>query len=491
MTLDCEARPCRGEGVCSAPPKRDHVSTPSTMPFGKDGPSMALVQCRECGNHISDRAEACPRCGWPVSGRGAVANVLRSNVQPGVRPDPPSSRGLGASTGLLLILITIGMVGGVAAWPVIRPICTIGVTGTAASVTVTGLFAGRACQQLLATGPTALYEMSQTPTQPVVCEQNVSNLRLVVRDEGILKIVGNALCGAVQQAAAGNQSFAFSSLLAQPPASQQAPRQAAPAVQTTAPVVARTSVPSTPVCVERALGHDAVVTFSGPQAHDWCRSLETSTAQAWASLSSEPGGLAEVCTVTVGGASARVRDSGGQIVGSRACTRLKELAGGAAPSQWDPPAPTSTPILVPTVVPTTGSVPPTALPSTPLDDAIAIVASKGYAAARPALNDYTRHPLHALVGTSSGSADGANQHVFFFDGDRYLGTDTLNPSAALSVVSQTDTIVIVRYRLFRPRDAQCCPSGGTADVRFSWDGQRLTPLDSIPSDDPAAPISRR
>lgn len=28
---------------------------------------MALMQCPECGNKVSDKAEKCPKCGCPVS----------------------------------------------------------------------------------------------------------------------------------------------------------------------------------------------------------------------------------------------------------------------------------------------------------------------------------------------------------------------------------------------------------------------------------------
>ena len=29
---------------------------------------MALIQCDECGNQVSDRAKSCPKCGAPVGG---------------------------------------------------------------------------------------------------------------------------------------------------------------------------------------------------------------------------------------------------------------------------------------------------------------------------------------------------------------------------------------------------------------------------------------
>ncbi len=40
---------------------------------------MALIQCPECGIELSDRAAACPRCGYPV-GRGLVRAAPRSSA---------------------------------------------------------------------------------------------------------------------------------------------------------------------------------------------------------------------------------------------------------------------------------------------------------------------------------------------------------------------------------------------------------------------------
>jgi hypothetical protein len=82
--------------------------------------------------------------------------------------------------------------------------CYVGVRGTAASITVKGLFPGRTCDALIANpvkyvGDLAedskdLYSMSDRPTQPVVCEYTVDGSAFVVRDEGMLKVVGNILC---------------------------------------------------------------------------------------------------------------------------------------------------------------------------------------------------------------------------------------------------------------------------------------------------------
>ena len=36
---------------------------------------MALVECPECGNQVSDRAKACPRCGFPIESDFEKASI--------------------------------------------------------------------------------------------------------------------------------------------------------------------------------------------------------------------------------------------------------------------------------------------------------------------------------------------------------------------------------------------------------------------------------
>ncbi len=79
--------------------------------------------------------------------------------------------------------------------------CTIGVTGTEASITVQGWMAGKTCNDILSGSsklnvgtPENLYDLTQPATQPVICEYNISSQRLIVRDEGLVKLVGNEIC---------------------------------------------------------------------------------------------------------------------------------------------------------------------------------------------------------------------------------------------------------------------------------------------------------
>jgi hypothetical protein len=114
-----------------------------------------------------------------------------------------------------------------------------------------------------------------------------------------------------------------------------------------------------------------------------------------------------------------------------------------------------------------------------LGKAAALLREKGFTPANTA--DF--HPgqaLEVLVGVRAGSGDGFGQQAFFFVNGRYIGTDTSQPSAALRVLSQSDTEVTVSYPLYRHGDPLCCPGGGHASVRFQLNNGKLTPLDPIP-----------
>lgn len=111
--------------------------------------------------------------------------------------------------------------------------------------------------------------------------------------------------------------------------------------------------------------------------------------------------------------------------------------------------------------------------------AAAIVRAHGFTPVNT--SDY--HPsqtLRVLVGTRTGSGDGYIQSAFFFVDGRYIGTDSSAPSAALKVVSQSDTEVTLAYTLYRPADALCCARGGEAHVRFQLNNGKLVALDPIP-----------
>jgi hypothetical protein len=70
--------------------------------------------------------------------------------------------------------------------------------------------------------------------------------------------------------------------------------------------------------------------------------------------------------------------------------------------------------------------------------------------------------------------------AFFFVRGRYIGNDALTPSMKLEVARQRDREITLVYSLFVAGDRPCCPSGGDADVRFRWNGDALTPRETIP-----------
>ncbi len=114
-----------------------------------------------------------------------------------------------------------------------------------------------------------------------------------------------------------------------------------------------------------------------------------------------------------------------------------------------------------------------------LTAALAVVRAHGYTAKET--SDY--HPdqtLRVLIGTGTNSNDGYDKQAFFFVDGRYIGTDSSQPSAIVSVVSQSDTEVTLAYALYRPGNPLCCPGAGQATVRFQLDNGQLTPLDPIP-----------
>ncbi len=129
-------------------------------------------------------------------------------------------------------------------------------------------------------------------------------------------------------------------------------------------------------------------------------------------------------------------------------------------------------------------------PQTAVDRAVAKVRELGFTVADTSQYDPNR-TLNVLVGVRTGSADGTAQQAFFFVNDSYVGTDTSDTSAGVSVAWQNDTTSALSYQLYSSSDPQCCPTGGSATVRFHWDGTKLTPLDPIPPSSYSDDHSRR
>ncbi len=125
-----------------------------------------------------------------------------------------------------------------------------------------------------------------------------------------------------------------------------------------------------------------------------------------------------------------------------------------------------------------------------LSQAAALVRAKGFTPVDPAQYHPTQ-TLRVLIATRTGSGGGYNQQAFFFLDGRYIGTDTKEASATVTLVSQGDTQVTLSYPLYRSGDPNCCAAGGRATVRFQLDNGRLTALDSIPPVNSTSGLSRR
>jgi hypothetical protein len=57
---------------------------------------LALINCPECGREVSDQAEACPRCAYPIAKKLAAAAAGLSppmDAQGTPEPDEPAEAG--------------------------------------------------------------------------------------------------------------------------------------------------------------------------------------------------------------------------------------------------------------------------------------------------------------------------------------------------------------------------------------------------------------
>ena len=85
--------------------------------------------------------------------------------------------------------------------------------------------------------------------------------------------------------------------------------------------------------------------------------------------------------------------------------------------------------------------------------------------------------LHVLHGTPQGAAGTAGDYYFFFANGNPVGKQYF--TVAVGETPVDSTTFSVTYKVYRPGDAHCCPSGGQATVRFHWDGAQLKALDPL------------
>jgi LppP/LprE lipoprotein len=179
----------------------------------------------------------------------------------------------------------------------------------------------------------------------------------------------------------------------------------------------------------------------------------------------------------------------GIVAGVLAATGGKSNHAGPTPSTSpsSSPSPTTSATTSPTTPPS--SAPPTSAPPTSTAPALAslsqaesVVMDDGYTPYSDSASNWDPSaPINVILGTLSGSADGFNNWAFFFAGNTYIGHDTSDPSAQISVFGRTKNVITLSYQLFAPNDPLCCPTAPAQQVRYQYANGVLTPLDPIPS----------
>ena len=119
------------------------------------------------------------------------------------------------------------------------------------------------------------------------------------------------------------------------------------------------------------------------------------------------------------------------------------------------------------------------LPARELRAALATIRAQGFDV--PDKTTYYReHRLRVLIGwPRKRGATMPPQQAFFFDRDRFVGTDE-RASGLVRVMWADGETVALSYDIWRPTDANCCPTGGAVTVRYRLRGGEVVPLDPVP-----------
>lgn len=182
-------------------------------------------------------------------------------------------------------------------------------------------------------------------------------------------------------------------------------------------------------------------------------------------------------------------------------TASQARAGGTATITIAPPAPatrtvvvTPSPTLpvatlavVPPATPTRASTPsptvarsPTGTPEVNVADLLrATMESRGYVPDGEIVRVRATEAggqLAVQKGVCKNSTSGRCQQLFIFLGQRFLGTDTFNPSQGILDIKAAGTgKFTATYANYAPGDPGCCPSRPPVTITYTWDGSRLTP----------------
>jgi hypothetical protein len=90
------------------------------------------------------------------------------------------------------------------------------------------------------------------------------------------------------------------------------------------------------------------------------------------------------------------------------------------------------------------------------------------------------HLLRVLIGKPVGSTPPGMRAFFFVDGE-YIGQDATTASGKIRAGRQLEREITIVYSLYETGDELCCPKGKETRVHYRWDGETLTPRETIPS----------
>ena len=86
--------------------------------------------------------------------------------------------------------------------------------------------------------------------------------------------------------------------------------------------------------------------------------------------------------------------------------------------------------------------------------------------------------LNVIQARIQNSTGGSGDYYFFFVNGNVVGQQmftTGNPD----LMGGTDSSFLVRFEVYKPGDATCCPSGGESEVEFVWNGSKLVTNGSL------------
>jgi LppP/LprE lipoprotein len=143
---------------------------------------------------------------------------------------------------------------------------------------------------------------------------------------------------------------------------------------------------------------------------------------------------------------------------------------------------TETPTATATAKPKPTPVPLTASQRAERTKAADVVRSRGFKVVR--LRDYDpRDTLRVLIGRST---SGGELAFFFVQGD-YIGNDGTSLSERMKVKGTGDLTTTITYAYAQPSTDGGDATIGRQDVRFTWDGNRLSPDQALPPSSQRAP----